>query len=100
MQECVKELNKTRYACFSHPEHSSQTPIPQRATTLEIPLEVFGSLQVIVNDDGRQPRIESFSDRKWSDEAGVREMLSALVHSLGLELAKRLVYRVQEWDYP
>jgi len=80
MQECIKELDKTRYACFAHPEHSSQTPAPQRgqrrpswrnlfssrgfsAPTPEIPLEVFESLQIIVNDDDGQPRIESFSVR-------------------------------------
>jgi len=37
-----------------------------------------------------------FQDHEWSDEAGVRETLSTLAHSLGLDLAKRLVYRIQE----
>ena len=37
-----------------------------------------------------------FQDYEWSDEVGVRETLSALVHSLGLDLAKCLAYRMQE----
>ncbi|KAF9646768.1 hypothetical protein BDM02DRAFT_3099355 [Thelephora ganbajun] len=131
LQECKKELDKAHYACFAHPEHSSQTPTLQRgqrrrswrnlfsrglsATIPEVPPAVFESLQIIVNQDDEEPRISPFSvrllhshhlrrpnssrksqDRQWSNEVGVRETLSALVHSLGFDLARRLVYLIQE----
>jgi hypothetical protein len=133
LQECKKELDRARYACFAHPEHSSQVPAPLRgqrsrswrdlfsslgfsATVPEVPLEVLESLKILVNEDN-EPRIGSFTvrfsyphhlrrpglprklqDRRWSDKAKVKETLSALVHSLGFDLAKRLVYRIQEWS--
>jgi len=95
LQECKKELDKTRFACFAHPEHSSQAPAPPRATVPEVPLTVLESLKVFLNEGGA-PQIGSFSDRQWSNEAEVKETLSALARSLGFELAKRLVYRIQE----
>jgi hypothetical protein len=80
MQECKKELDKARYACFAHPEHSSQTPAPEKgsrrhswrnffssngisATIPEVPLAVFESLPVFVGRDNEEPRIGSFSVR-------------------------------------
>lgn len=131
MQECKKELDNARYACFAHPEHSLQTPPPQRgqrrrswrdlfssfgfsATIQEAPLTVLESLKVIVNEAPRT-RIMSFSvrlsycrqprgpdssrglqDRRWSDKAKVKAMLSTLTHSIGFDLAERLVYSIQE----
>ena len=127
------ELDRARHACFAHPEHSLQTPAPQRgqrrrswrnlfsrgfsATTSEVPQDVFESIKVIVNEDDGEPHIEYFSvcpsrtrdscgpyspwkfqDHEWSDEAKVKETLSTLAHSLGFDLAKRLVYRIQEWS--
>lgn len=114
LPECEKELDKTRYACFARPEHSSKTPAPQRgqrrrswrgllptlglsATTPGVPSSVFQSLKIVVIENGK-PRIGSFSDRRWSDEAEAKETLSILAHSLGFDLAKRLAYRIQEWN--
>lgn len=129
MQECKKELDKARYACFARPEHSSQTPAPEKGsrrhswrnffssngipTTIpEVPPAVFESLPVFVGRDNEEPRIGSFSvrpqysrcldwtkprkfqDGEWLDEAGARETLSILAHSLGFEFAKRLAYRI------
>ena len=131
LQECKKELDKARYACFVHPEHSSQTPAPRRgqrrrswrdlfslgfpATTLEVPPTVLESLKIIVNNPEEETGVGSLSvrpsysyyprrpdssrklqDRQWSDVAEVRERLSSLVDSLGVDLAKRLVYRIRE----
>lgn len=81
----------------------------------EVPRAALDSFQVIVDQDDGRPCVGSlsvrlsrsqgphtqgslwkFQDYEWSDEAGVRETLSILAHSLGLDLAKRLVYRVQE----
>ena len=80
MQECRKELDKAHYACFAHPKHSSQTPAPQRgqrrrswrnlfssygfpATTPKVPLAVFESLPILVDQDDGEPRVGSFSVR-------------------------------------
>lgn len=78
----------------------------------EAPRAVLGSLQVIVDqDDGGsdvgsvfvRPRSQNlrasdslwkFQDYEWPDEVRVRETLSALTHSLGIDLAKRLAYRL------
>ena len=79
MQECVEELDKARYACFAHAEHSSQTPASQRgqrrrswnifsshglsATVPEVPREVFETLPVLVDQDDGETRIGTFSVR-------------------------------------
>lgn len=112
LKECKKELDRARYACFAHPEHSSTTPAPQgarpswrnlfaslgfSATMPEIPLSVLESLIIIVNEEGG-PRIGSFSECQWSDEVAVKETLSRLIHALGYDLAKRLAYQIQEWN--
>ncbi|KAF9782811.1 arginine-tRNA-protein transferase [Thelephora terrestris] len=95
LPECKKGLDKARYACFAHPEHSSQTPAPQRATIPEVPLSVLQSLHIIVDEDG-ESRIESFSNLQWSDEAEVKKSLSTLAYSLGFDLAKRMAYVINE----
>ena len=33
-------------------------------------------------------------DYEWADEVGVKETLSTLAHTLGIDLAKRLAYRM------
>ena len=79
LPECEKELDKTRYACFAHPEHSSKTPAPQRgqrrrswrgllptlglsAATPGVTPSVLQSLKIVVIENGK-PRIGSFSVR-------------------------------------
>lgn len=129
MQECRARLDSARYACFAHPEHSSQTPaLPKSlrrrswnpfsfsAAIPEVPREVFESLPVLMDQDDGESYIGSFSvspshpprhlcglssflklqDGEWSDEVGARETLSTLARSLGFELAKRLVYRINQ----
>lgn len=41
---------------------------------------------------------QKLQDHRWSDEAEVKETLSALARTLGFGLAKRLVYHLQEWS--
>ena len=61
-----------------------------RSRALGLSLCVLSILITYV--DWTKPR--KFQDGEWLDEAGARETLSILAHSLGFEFAKRLAYRI------
>ncbi|KIM90668.1 hypothetical protein PILCRDRAFT_811124 [Piloderma croceum F 1598] len=93
MEACIPLLDKYRYACFTHPEHSlegSRDPGPESGQP--VPDDVLCEISIIdsMQDDGVVTVVPINSSTSWK-RRDFREEVYSHINGLGVDLSKDII---------
>ncbi|CAL1701413.1 unnamed protein product [Somion occarium] len=92
LEKCRPLLDKYRFACFSHPEHSIAGIYEGSSPDPDIPLADLQEIQLLDSVRDEMAIVKPItSSSEWSRPA-VRRAVKTVVHGLGLPLAKEVIF--------
>jgi len=91
---CKSALERFRYACFTHPEHSleGQSPLIEIEPPPQIMKRTLREIRYIINLRGPfPPTVPVMESEHWKDRMAREGVLYAVAH-LGVDLSKKMLF--------
>ncbi|TFK76012.1 hypothetical protein BDN72DRAFT_831455 [Pluteus cervinus] len=95
LESCRPSLDTFRYACFSHPSHSSDEVITDEPDYLQVPLSSDDEKEIrMLVASGKRNFVVSLSESPyWQYDEIQRECLPC-IHGLGIDLSKGVIFKI------
>ncbi|EIN10566.1 hypothetical protein PUNSTDRAFT_112398 [Punctularia strigosozonata HHB-11173 SS5] len=95
LESCRPLLEKNRYACFAHPEHSIAGPGPTKEDPVpEVPKSVLNNVKLMAGLENGAVLVKSAEQSPEWQNPDIRGLLIGGIHAMGFELAQEVIFNL------